>query len=846
MGGKHSKTWADVLLLADLRVRAGFLMRAPDFVRAGFWMRVVVATVVVLSLFEHGRVWAQQNSVIEHTPTKLQFKGIATEERLFLSAPSKSDPARVVTVLQGPRRISMPARSATIQPEVRPEPVSFDLRQDVVNPVTGASITAIGSILQTQPFNEFGRRMVFAETNRGGKWLLQGITKIAPDYVQVKGVNMAGSGLFEFPFDFRISTASIQGDLLVKMLRRASDDLGNYDQRERIIEFLINAERYNEAIRELNQLQVDFTDLDRPRFDQLKTALVTASTRLILRELERRGEAGQLLTVRSLLENIDPQNVSPETLVDVQTRLRELETAEKELAKLRDSVKKTCDDYRAANQLDEQMLARLGSLEQEIAADLNAFNRERLATFSLRTSGGAASVDSALSLLVSGWMLGAVESFDNPTVALTLMETRQLLIEYLQSTEQNRREEIIQRLRELESGSARYLAAMARHILPWKAAPAPEPNSQGFFRIRMTDLPGQPEYLVQLPPEYNPYKKYPCVVTLCDLQSTPQFEIEWWDNQLSPADGYRTGQASRNGYIVIAPDWRRPQEYEYSYDPYAAAVVNRSLRECLRMFSIDADRVFLSGHGTGGEVAWDLGLAHPDLWAGVMPISALADRYISFYTSNSERNLPFYFVFGEHHLPPSRGMLGKFDKREGIFQDMALTIHQNFVVVKYVGRRSEHFLEEIIHLFDWMRNRRRSFAASEFQVATMRPWDNYFWWLELNQIPDNLTVPPQAWNIQKERRSLKVSGKISTTASGQTRFVVENGGDSITYWVSPQWAKMEEEILFAWNKAQNTKLLVSPSRTVILEDLRTRSDTQSPFWAWVTHANGWSSSNDLP
>lgn len=815
--------------------------------RAASWLWGTVAFVAMgLGFSVVGMVSGQSNSTIEHTPTKLQFKGIAAEDRMFLAAPSKSDPARVVSILQGPRRIVMPARSATIQPEVRPEPVSFSLRQDVVNPVTGASITAIGGTLQTLPFNEFGRRKVFAETNRGGKWLLQGITKLDPQYVQVQGVNMGGSGLFEFPFDFRLATAAIPGDLLVKMLRNATDDLGDYEQRERLIEFLINAERYNEAIRELNQLQVDFSDLDRQRFDQLKTALVTASTSLIVRELDRRWEAGQLLTVQNLLENIDPQNVSPETLVGIQTRLRDIDTLAKEIEKLQAAVKNSFENYRAANQLDEPTLARLNRVEQEITTDLNVHNRDRLATYTLRTNGGSASVESAMSLLISGWMLGAVESFDNATVALTLMETRELLVAYLQSVDQDQRNEIIQRLRELESGSARYLAAMARHLLPWKTAPASEPNSQGFFRIKLSDMPGQPEYLVQLPPEYDPYKKYPCVVALCDIQSSPDFEIEWWDNQLSPLDGYRTGQASRNGYIVIAPDWRRSQEYAYAYDPHAAVVVTRSLRECLRMFSVDADRVFLSGHGTGGEVAWDLGLAHPDLWAGVMPISALADRYINFYTSNSERHLPFYFVFGEHHLPPSRGMVGKFDKREGIFQDMALTIHQNFLVVKYVGRRSEHFLEEIIHLFDWMRNRRRAFASVQFDVATMRPWDNYFWWLELNHIPDNLVVLPQAWNIQKERRSLKVSGKITTTATGQTRFAVENGGDSITYWISPQWAKMEEEILFAWNKAPNTKMLVSPSRTVILEDLRTRSDTQSPFWAWVTHRNGWSSSNDFP
>lgn len=811
-------------------------------------MRIsAVACGLLLVLFcTANEVRAQANSLIEHTATKLQFRGIATEDRMFLSAPSKSDPARVVSILEGARRIVLPARSATIQPEVTPAPLSYDLRQDKVAPHL-ASIKAIGTTLQTMPFNQFGRRKVFIETNMGAKWLLQGITKLDPNYVQVNGIDMEGDKLFEFPFDFRMSTASIPGDLLVQMLRNATEDLSNYDQRERIIEFLITAERYNEAIRELNQLQVDFPTLDRERFDRLKTGLVTASTRLVVRELDRRWEAGQLQTVTNLLENIDPQNVSPETMVDVSDRIKNIEASLRELEQLRESIKKTFAAYTAANQLDEKVAAELAALEEEIVTNLNLHNRDRFATFNLRTRDGNFGADTSMSFLISGWMMGAAESFDNVTVALTLMETRGLLIRYLQSTDQNERNEIIQRLREIEAGSARYMAAIARHLLPWKAAPAPEPNSQGFFRIRLDDVPGQPEYLVQLPPEYNPYKKYPCVVALCDIQSSPGFEVEWWDSRLSPQDGYRTGQASRNGYIVISPDWRKPQEYEYAYDPHAASVVLRSLRESLRMFSIDPDRVFLSGHGTGGEIAWDLGLAHPDLWAGVIPISALADRYISFYSDNSKRNLPFYFVFGENHLPPNRGMHGKFDKREGIFQDMALSAQQNFIVVKYVGRRSEHFLEEIVHLFDWMQNRRRSFAATEFEVTTMRPWDNYFWWLELNDVPSNLVVLPPAWNVERERGSLTVTGEVSLTSTGQTRFHVNRGGESIRFWVSPQWAKMEEEILFGWNRAaKSTKILVSPSRTVLLEDLRTRSDTQNPFWGWVNYHNGWTSSNDLP
>jgi pimeloyl-ACP methyl ester carboxylesterase len=751
----------------------------------------------------------------------------------------------LISVLEGARRIIFPQRGGTMVTEVRPAGVTFDLRQDLVS-ASNANISAVGSTLQTLPFNEFGRRKVYVDTNKGPVWLLQGITHLDPGYVRVQGVQMPEQGLFGFPFDFRVATTTLPGELLVRLLRNATDDLGDYQQRERIVEFLINAERYNEAIRELNQLQVDFSDLDQQRFDILKTRLVTASARLVLTELDRRLTAGQILTVKNILQSIDPQNLSPETLVEVRTRLRDLEESERELEQLKSVVRRAFETYRADQQLEEPVAQALAGLEAEITTDLNWHNRERLATYLLRAGDQDTKSDRALAFLISGWYLGAADAFDNLSVAMSLIETRELLIQYLQSVDANSREEIIQRLRQLESGNPRYLAAMARLILPWKPAPLPEPNSQGFFRFVLADLPGQPGYLVQLPPEYSPYKKYPCIVTLCDIQSQPQTALEWWDGDLNPQDGYRTGQASRNGYVVIAPDWRKPLDYEYAYDPHAARVILRSLRESLRMFSIDSDRVFLSGHGIGGEVAWDLGLAHPDLWAGVMPISALADRYISFSYDNAAKHLPFYFVVGENHIPPARGTLGNVDKREEIFQRMAKTIHHKFMVAKYVGRRSEHFLEEITTLFDWMRNRRRSFDVSDFSVRTLRPWDNFFWWFEMHDLPENLTVPPQAWNVQSEKKGVEIEAEIKTAANGNSNLIVRGGGKAATFWLSPKWVNLEQEITFNWNRSSNTRELIVPSRTVILEDLRTRSDTQNPFWARMSYDSGWVSSNDWP
>ena len=44
-----------------------------------------------------------------------------------------------------------------------------------------------------------------------------------------------------------------------------------------------------------------------------------------------------------------------------------------------------------------------------------------------------------------------------------------------------------------------------------------------------------------------------------------------------------------------------------------------SIRDARKRFRIDSDRVFLAGHGEGGNAAFDIGMSRPDLFAGVIP-----------------------------------------------------------------------------------------------------------------------------------------------------------------------------------------------------------------------------------
>ena len=69
----------------------------------------------------------------------------------------------------------------------------------------------------------------------------------------------------------------------------------------------------------------------------------------------------------------------------------------------------------------------------------------------------------------------------------------------------------------------------------------------------------------------------------------------------------------------------------------------------------------------------------------------------------------------------------------------------NITVVEYLGRGHEHFSDEMLRLFDWMGRFRRDFFPREFKCVTMRPWDNFFWWMEVDGLPAGAMVNPATW-----------------------------------------------------------------------------------------------------
>ncbi|MEX2559455.1 MAG: peptidase, partial [Pirellulales bacterium] len=204
-----------------------------------------------------------------------------------------------------------------------------------------------------------------------------------------------------------------------------------------------------------------------------------------------------------------------------------------------------------------------------------------------------------------------------------------------------------------------------------------------------------------------------------------------------------------------------------------------------------------------------------------------ADRYVQHYRDNAE-NLPFYLVAGE--------LDGLKSATNAPLLDHYLTRAYNATVVEYQGRGHEHFSDEILNLFDWMGRYERNFYPREFQCRSMRSWDNFFWWVELDDLPPRTIVEPESWPPGRGTRAAETRATVTATNGVNIR----TGAGRVTVWLSPGVIDFQQRTSVTVNGA-SLRLqggFIEPDLAVLLEDARTRADRKHPFWAKVELPTG--------
>jgi len=681
----------------------------------------------------------------------------------------------------------------------------------------GKRVASVGRIFRADPFDRFGRRRLTLSGGANAAGLLpfvQGITEINPLYVRVEGIK----GKNGYVCDMRIKTSSIPRETLSKILMNYVDRK-NPDERLRVVRLYIQAERYRDARIELQKIINEF-----PGQEDLKAqvdVLGQAMARRLIDEIEMRRDSGQYSIVTSMIESFPTDGIANETLLKVRDLRREL-NGERER---RDRIQKRLTaDFEKLEDPTQRALVSL--VTDEITLELNLNNLDRLADYERLAEDDDLTTQQKLAFALTGWFLGPGNGNDDLAVATSLWSVRNIVSDYFAATTPQDREDLLDKLNEQEGGAAEYVADLVAHL---KLNPTlPEPTEvPGLHRLQTEPQGSLPpmDYVVQLPPDYDPYRRYPCIVAMHG-GAGPEHQISWWAGPYNPALKMRLGQASRHGYVVIAPEWKQSSRNEYQFTMAEHHAVLASLRDAMLRFSIDSDQVFLTGYSHGANGAWDIALSHPDIWAGMALFSPNGLKYVTKYWPNA-KGLPMYFIFGEldNSMLVSNALhLDRYLNQPGF----------DCTVVEYIGRGHEQFGDEIQRVFEWMNKpaNRREFANREFDMVSMRPLDSFFWWIEAEGLPSRNMVTALNWDaVGRRTREATIQGEIK----GSNRLDVRTSAQRVRIGLTPDMVDFADDIHVTVNSRKLRDELddVRPNPAVILEDVRTRGDRLHPFWAVI-------------
>ena len=654
-------------------------------------------------------------------------------------------------------------------------------------------VASVGSMKDVEPFDEYGRRRLSLETQKGPMQVIQGITEIHPDHVVVEGLNCkwkSGIALKAIPF------ATLDG-LLRKQIK-ADDPAG----RLGLVGFYRQAEYFEQAYDELNAIAERFPD-QQARCELARGELIDQLGREVLRELGRRKSAGQHQLAEEFARKLPQQPLGGAVLEDVKAFSAGYDQSRRTIER----AKNLLIDGQAKLK-DAKLVERLQPLRSEINEQLDFETLPRLDAFLKSENDVQLTADQHLALAYSGWVVGAANAVTDLEQAIRFWDARFAMLEYVRADNPQACEQHYQQLQKVEGVGPKIVMQLASQLPPSLDAAEIKPGEP--HRVLVTPEGRIPEvaYSVLLPQEYSPHHNYPLLIVLRSRGRTNDGLLRWWGGQ---AD--QPGPAMKRGYIVIAPEYTDDQQSEYTYSITAHQTVIDSLRDARRRFSVDSDRVFLAGHGMGADAAFDLGMSHPDEFAGVIPIGGDCVLYPK-STYENGRYTAWYVVGrgfeGDQRDLTNNGLFDEIFKRGARF---------DFMLVEYLGRGPDGYFEEVPKLFDWMDLHRRAAAPQQVQVDSLRKTDNRFFWVTALDLPRTtvLPLPPGAGSrVNKMSIDARVNvGNVLTFESATEKFVVRFLPDLIDF---------DKRVIVRSKGRQKFNGFITPDSQSILEELRTTGD----------------------
>jgi pimeloyl-ACP methyl ester carboxylesterase len=768
------------------------------------------------------------------------FRGIVVEQKDFFVDPASGQPIPIpkgfLYVDDHARRIHfdhsqvqevIPLTAAELAGQMRLERYFFPKRRDVILPTWQFDdVTA---------WDAKWYRTVTVNTNFGSKYLKldQRIGVMTPQYAQAMTVGYNWEPCFLTP-----EFGPDMGRRLAWRYFENKKEMKEPDKKLNLARFLQQTGWLEAAEKELTEY-IDTEAGDKKDHEALLQIVKEQKVAALVDDLERRAQLGQYEFVNERLKIYDRDKLDEQASAKHRLKAQDLKTKYETLTTQLGLAKTLLKALSPRVEADNRAFwnKAVAALGEELTLDtlprLESFI-EFAQQYERDVKGNrkpSQSAEDVLALAVTGWLQGNQASEPDAKMARKLLEARTFLLEYL------KKENVAARAAALNNFESKNMPVdvLARLV---RLLPPPFPYEKiGTEPLKLTSEVPETEavtYSVQLPPDYSHLRPHPVLILLHGARDDAEMQLKRW--QL---------QASRHGFILAAPQWSQGGRAIYEHSPREHAVVLTTLRDLRRRFQVDSNRVFLFGWEDGATMAFDVGLSHPDQFAGVLPMCGSVLTYPARYWPNAQY-LPFYVVEGDRNG-------GSPKMTRGLFKDW-IRGHYPSVYLEYKGRPSEWFDAEVAQMMNWMSRKKRyhplkqlgrhdtsGHPGSAEEFRTMRSSDNRFYWLSTDTISPRYLSDGKKWSNQAPHASLQASLHVGNEldvkkgANIWSQFILRTSGvKQVSLWIEEGLIDFTKPVQVRHFSEQIGPIrTITPSLAVLLQDLASNGDRQRLFVARV-------------
>ncbi|MEO0040807.1 MAG: hypothetical protein RL329_255 [Bacteroidota bacterium] len=289
------------------------------------------------------------------------------------------------------------------------------------------------------------------------------------------------------------------------------------------------------------------------------------------------------------------------------------------------------------------------------------------------------------------------------------------------------------------------------------------------FRSEADD--SEQPYGLYLPENYNASRKYPLVIMLHGAGSNHRLALRRVFGKSNTAqendvEASRTFPPFRKvDYIVASPLARGTMGYQ----GIAEKDVLDVLEDVKMRFSVDEDRVYLTGLSMGGGGTLWLGLNYPDKWAALAPVCPATPIETMDLTSNGS-NLPMHFFQGAADSVVKADSTKKWIER-------LKAAGTNIEYAEYAGVQHNSWVNAYQEgfIFDWFAKHRRNRFPDKIHFSSPRLKHGKAWWIQLESIAVGKVghIEAHFTNLNQLKINTKDLNAVTLYLGGHPRFTSE-------------------------------------------------------------------------